>query len=717
MEQTQSDNSTSSVLTPIDNNIIRTHAIRKIKRNKRNRRALFHRRKYDINKRRSQHAVNTPTSMSYPPNQCQKTVASSTPECPNAITCTSTSPLNQQQQTIIPKSSNQPVIASSVSEPNSPNAIITPTSTPFTSQQEQIILSELSNRPITEGLTSSVSEPDSSSTYRYHPNIDFFQLQESLSDIDLGTDWKVVHNDKGIHLYKIKMGQISQPVIERSVSINVSMSWHAHAMGKLLTHATCQLLRMFPQRISSIAIVKEIADAIDRAHICPGNPDPEMVELFERRGHSITTADNHNMQAAYIDVVDVTNSNGALFARTVRHNECDILCQQKERYPHMCSACQLYRSNLRVMRWRSQQCDSLAASRTAHNSHTNIRFLNVKEMEERLRNVQQKKKIVTAKVQKLEEKMKKDIDENGVMLSEPEVEVVRDLIEDASDTVYRFPKDSVQYILWEEQKKCNALKDKRQMRWHPLVIRFALSLKYASTAAFQQVTKLGFLALPSERTLRDYTHWCSIKTGMQAPFINQLKHAIKEEKITEDKKQFCLLMDEMKIKSGLVFSKSSGKLIGFCDLSNVNTEIDDLSYCLSGECTNQPAKLASHMLVFMVRPVCKPSLCFTIAMYPSSNITGNKLYPIVWEVIESLEMNLLPVISVTSDGASSNRRFYKLCKDGGANHKTRNPFDPNRHIFFFCDAPHLLKTARNCFSNSHCHLKTRKLEVSVSQLS
>ena len=72
----------------------------------------------------------------------------------------------------------------------------------------------------------------------------------------------------------------------------------------------------------------------------------------------------------------------------------------------------------------------------------------------------------------------------------------------------------------------------------------------------------------------------------------------------------------MKINSGLVFSKSSGKPIGFCDLGDVNTEIDDLSYCLSGECTNQPAKLASHMLVFMVCPVCKPSLCFTIAMYP-----------------------------------------------------------------------------------------------------
>ena len=116
---------------------------------------------------------------------------------------------------------------------------------------------------------------------------------------------------------------------------------------------------------------------------------------------------------------------------------------------------------------------------------------------------------MTAKVQKLEEKMKKGIEQNGVILTEPEADNVNDLIKDASDTVLNFLKDSVQYILWEEQKKYNAPKDKHQMRWHPLMIRFAQSLKYASTAAFQMVTKLGFLALPSERTLRDYTHWCA----------------------------------------------------------------------------------------------------------------------------------------------------------------------------------------------------------------
>ena len=166
-----------------------------------------------------------------------------------------------------------------------------------------------------------------------------------------------------------------------------------------------------------------------------------MVEVFERRGHSVTTTDNY--LTAHTDMLDVTNSSGAQFACKVCHNECDILCQQKGRHPHMCSACQLYRGNLHAMRWQFQQCD--IPSRISHNSHANIHFLNAKEIGERLKNVQQQKRSVTAKVQKLEEKMKIV---NEVVLSEPEVDVVNDLIKDASDTVHSFPKDSAQYILW-----------------------------------------------------------------------------------------------------------------------------------------------------------------------------------------------------------------------------------------------------------------------------
>ena len=284
MEQTHPDDPTrtgSSVLTPIDN-IFATHTHGKNKRKKRNRRALFDRRKYDINKCRSHVTPTPPISMSYPPNQSQ---------------------------------------------------LITPTTTPSTSvNQCQHVISP--GQPISKGIiSSSVSEPNSATTHRYHPNIDFFQLKESVTGIDLAADWKVVHNDEGIHLYKIKTGQVTQPMIARSVTINVNMSWHAHAVGKLLTRETCPLLSIFPEKIWDVTCVKEITDAVDRAQICPGHPDPEMVELFERRGHS--TTDNYH--TAYIDVVDVTNSDGVQYARTIHHNECEILCQQQGRHPHVLS--------------------------------------------------------------------------------------------------------------------------------------------------------------------------------------------------------------------------------------------------------------------------------------------------------------------------------------------------------------------------------------------
>ena len=63
------------------------------------------------------------------------------------------------------------------------------------------------------------------------------------------------------------------------------------------------------------------------------------------------------------------------------------------------------------------------------------------------------------------------------------------------------------------------------MRWHPLLIRFALSLKYASCSCIRtnKLLSFGFLALPLERTLHDYTHWCPTISGVQLHFIEQIK--------------------------------------------------------------------------------------------------------------------------------------------------------------------------------------------------
>ena len=96
-------------------------------------------------------------------------------------------------------------------------------------------------------------------------------------------------------------------------------------------------------------------------------------------------------------------------------------------------------------------------------------------------------------------------------------------------------------------------------------------------------------------------------------------------------------------------------------------------------------------------------------------MTGEKIFPLVWEVIEALELYGIPVVSLTSDGAKPNRRFYRTCQyKKKTQNKTPNPFRVEQEVFFFCDVPHLLKTARNCFSNSFSHSKSRKMQVKLS---
>lgn len=548
------------------------------------------------------------------------------------------------------------------------------------------------------------SQPDENLLCREHPNIQFTEFCKQLEGVSFEAEWVVVPSDNAIQICKMKTFPMSAPVVERSVTIHVDMSWHAYATGKLLTRANCQLLRRFPDKISEVKCLNDILKTVQTASLCPGNPDSDFVELFKCRSKSTSQA------VAF--TTEVVNTDGTVSPETIRHSDCDLLCAPKGKFPQRCQKCSGYRNNLRVMKCRSQ--NSSIEKRVAHDSHVNICFLSDDEKTQRLRNVQEEKRVLMLKNKKLQQKLQILIDKDGITLNDTESEKVFSLVEEASTEVQKFPENSFQSILWEEQLKYNALKEKRQMRWHPLVIRFALSLKYASSAAYKQVTKLGFLALPSERTLRDYTHWCPTTSGVQLHFIQQIKKLLKEESIDGDQKQFCLLVDEMKIKSGLVFSKSSGKLVGFCDLGTVNSELEEMATLASGRRTSDTQELASHMLTFVMRSVFKPSLSFMVAMYPSAYVTGEKLFPVIWEVIETLELNLLPVISITSDGASHNRRFYKLCSLDGINYKTKNPFAPDRYIYsFFCDPPHLLKTAHNCFSNSYSHLKSCKLQVSV----
>ena len=146
-----------------------------------------------------------------------------------------------------------------------------------------------------------------------------------------------------------------------------------------------------------------------------------------------------------------------------------------------------------------------------------------------------------------------------------------------------------------------------------------------------------------------------------------------------------------------------------------------------GEITNQLLELerlesgkpqqcvAKNMLVFMVRSLFS-KLEYPYAQFPCSSLSADLIFPLVWDCIKRLESCGFKVVALTADGASCNRKFFKMHGAGGSLvYKTNNPFSPEgRKIYFFSDVPHLIKTVRNCWSNSFGHNMTRVLEVNGS---
>lgn len=140
-----------------------------------------------------------------------------------------------------------------------------------------------------------------------------------------------------------------------------------------------------------------------------------------------------------------------------------------------------------------------------------------------------------------------------------------------------------------------------------------------SCSAYRAVRQSGINGLLSERTLADYTHWTSPHSGLQVKYVDKL-YSMLTEALPSHQHQCALSMDEMKIKSGLVFSKHTGNLVGFIDLGSVNHDIEKV---IGGEHEDfTSGDLASHVLVVMARAVFQPSLCVPVAHYFSSNLKG-----------------------------------------------------------------------------------------------
>ena len=172
----------------------------------------------------------------------------------------------------------------------------------------------------------------------------------------------------------------------------------------------------------------------------------------------------------------------------------------------------------------------------------------------------------------------------------------------------------------------------------------------------------------------------------------------------------------MHIKNDLVYDKHEASLIGFVNLGKTNNQLLEFEEALLSEKTELP--LASSMLVLMVRGLfCQ--LNYPYAQFVCNDISGALMFEPVWEAISRLERLGFYVLGVTCDGASPNRRLWKLhsgvSEQDELMYKVPNSFadGDSCYIYFVSDPPHLLKTIRNSLYNQKRQLWV-SLHVSMS---
>ncbi|XP_042146902.1 uncharacterized protein LOC115318424 [Ixodes scapularis] len=208
-------------------------------------------------------------------------------------------------------------------------------------------------------------------------------------------------------------------------------------------------------------------------------------------------------------------------------------------------------------------------------------------------------------------------------------------------------------------------------------------MKMKSPKLYRHIRTHGILVLPSNTTLKKYTSTYKSDFGFSKKILQTLK-----EKTSTMKTFRChggILIDEIKLSEHLCIVKS-GKLQGFVDLGPFTQP----------KGANLPC---DHGMVVMFVPFAGKFSQILGVFAAHGNVKGELLSKIVVKATILAEQAGLFVDFMTCDGASWNRKMWKLmgiqATATKVTCKVEHPVDPKRFLHFLSDFSHLGKCLRN----------------------
>lgn len=464
---------------------------------------------------------------------------------------------------------------------------------------------------------------------------------------------------KAIHVLMI--GRKEAKAVQRQVTVSLSGDIHLQVHGldypahsvlsgvrsqQPLTEDTCGY---FVDR------VVEVVSNLRLLEICAGMDQQEFKEAW-----SVTPQ----------GVIESDTFKECRYTETFRSKKCTLLVQSCHWRCKECSKLHpILRRKLQIMKCEEPQ------------KFTNHRFLIDKQkdflLNKKQKTIRKQKQTITRLQAKIEN-----------MIKNEGVKVEPNMSNDLKHILQSADLNPLQALFLQQQVKAAQCKNSCGMRWHPTLIRMALSWYLKAPGLYKELTESGFVKLPTSRTLFDYSHITKVEPGVDSSVVESVAKRVNIIEEDQTQTQYHVIMfDEMHISKNLVLLKSTGELIGFKDLDVLDQELTSLEAHLTDPDKPLEPELASKVMAFMVKGVSS-NLKHVVASYPVCNPSARQIYQWTWEVVGAMERSGVMVIAITCDGAPTNRAFIKLHKPAtvvpsGVIFDTINKYAPDRLLFFF----------------------------------
>ena len=300
------------------------------------------------------------------------------------------------------------------------------------------------------------------------------------------------------------------------------------------------------------------------------------------------------------------------------------------------------------------------------------------------------------KTDRLKEKLQRNAEESGIVLDEEDHNELKAIMaEEGAKVKKRIAINSFEHLF-----------GNNKLRLQKVTIKWCLYLRNKSSGAYEALRNSGCVCLPSQRTLRDYTHCFESTVGFSNMVDQMLMNDAKLNELKDWEKIVGILVDEMYVREDLIYCKHSGHPSGFSNLGEINEHLLKYEKPMKDPCNVSKNNLAKTVMMFMVKGAFT-ELQFPYAFFPCCDVSGYLLHKPMWDCIYRLERCGFKVLFVTADGASVNHALFR--KHDSPNkllYKVPSKYaNDGRQIFFFSDPPHLLKTAINCWASSYRTLK------------